>query len=227
MKHILTYKLFESETVDSFEERINKVRDILFHNHEISKGYEIFTKEMQRSGIKSLNNIFNIHKDKKELADSMLDNLLSMFKTYADSVKKTISASKQNDEWVQAKISEIEKEKIDLEIDSQTHAKRTFDETFKGLLDECKKNYSLLKDKEIVKKLDDLFSIIYKYYDSKKYLVAMDAASHFISTFLPNKNFYWKNEWTDMKLSNEKTLKMLDEYKSVLLDPSSVVYKKD
>jgi hypothetical protein len=226
MKHLLTYRLFESEVVDNFEEKIKVARDILFHNHEISRGYEIFTKEMQRSGIETLNNLNTIYKKNKETANSMLDNTLNMLKTYSNSVKNTISATKQNDEWVQAKISELEKEKIDLESNNQAYAKKTFDENFKGLLDECKKNYSLLKDKDIVKRLDDLYNIVYKYYDSKKYSTAVDAASHLIVTFFPNKNFYWKNEWTDQKLSNEKTLKVIDEYKSKLNDASSIVYKK-
>lgn len=226
MKHILTYKLFESEMVDNFDEKLKEGRDILFHNHEISKGYEIFTKIMQKNGIETLNNLNILYKKDKEKAISVLDNILNTWKKYSQSFKNIIIFGKQSDDWFQEKISKLENEKIDLHNKSQEYAKKTFDENFKVLLDECKRNYSLLKDKDIVKKLDELYNIIYQNYNSKKYMEAIDGASHLVITFFPNKKFFWKNEWTDQKLSNEKTLKILDEYKSQLNDSSSVVYKK-
>ena len=95
MKHILTYKLFESEMVDNFEEKLKEGRDILFHNHEISKGYEIFTKVMQQSGIKTLNNLNIFYKKDKERAISILDSTLDTWKTYSNSVKNSIDFGKQ------------------------------------------------------------------------------------------------------------------------------------
>jgi hypothetical protein len=208
----------DNKDVKSFSDRLKEASDLLFHRHEITKNHQIFSKENQKIGINNLNKWNSLYEkgdeEEKSIAIKMFNSFYNWLIDYIDNYKQILSTKNKEDDFYLQKLQKIEKEKIELENSYLKKQKKTFDETFKPLLDECQKNYKQLKDKNVVSKLDELFSIIYKNYNSNKYEQAIDGASRLVVVFFPDKTFHgWDNKSTELGLSSDNIVKLLDDYK--------------
>lgn len=204
-----------SPEYQAFDKAAKDAINLIFNRHTLSQDTKPFSKDMSTAGAHSINKLYTL--PDKVLAKELLDNLVVRWTEYAELMNQTVALKKQNRDGIEQKISALEKEKIDLDIQNQQTQKNTFDETFKDLLEKCKQNYNTLQDKEIVKKLDELFDLVYKNYQSKKYVEATNGAARIVATLFPNMKFtMWANEFTAAKLPNTRTLEILDSYKDMI-----------
>lgn len=203
-----------NELESSFSQKLKKARAMLSHEHEI------FSDENRKKIEVSLRNIEESYKDdsKKEIAEKMLDSLIKFMIGYIEIFKEQLASHIKYKEEIQKKISSIEQENIDLKNKNDESNKKTFDETFKPLLDNCKKIYQSLKDEKIKSKLNDLVNIVFKNYSDGNYYEAIGGASRLIVTFFADGKTFsgWNNKWTENKLDNTEILRVLDTYKKII-----------
>lgn len=209
-----------TKTESSFSLKIKKARDIISNQHDMTKGHDIFSDENRKKMEVSLRNLEEAYKDdsKKETSEKMLDSLIKFMIGYIEIFKEQSASHIKHKEEIQKKISSIEQENIDLKNKNDKSNKKTFDETFRPLLDNCKKIYQSLKDEKIKSKLNDLVNIVFKNYSDGNYYEAIGGASRLIVTFFADSKTFsgWNNKWTENNLDNTEILRVLDTYKKII-----------
>lgn len=203
-----------------FSQKIQKVRDMISHKHELTKGFDFFSDSNREKTEEWLSNLELAFKDesKRETAEKMLDTQISFIIEYIDIFKEQLASHKKYKDDLQNRISKIEQEQIDLKNKNAEYNKGVWNETFKPQLDNLRKVYQSLKDKKIVGLLNDLFDIINKNFNEGKYSEAIGGASRLIITFFSDGKTFngWNDKWTDMGLNNEKIVELLSSYKKII-----------
>ena len=197
---------------NNFDSLSKEFIDFVWNRHPETSTLKPFRKEMSTKITNFVNQLSKL--EDKENALRQLNDFYSVAKTMVDSMNQAAQSAKQSSDEIERIASDVAKKDIDLDNKNQETQKNIFDNTFRTILDNAKKSYSSLKDKEIVKKIDELVNIIYDNYNSKKYEMANNGAARLIAMFFRKNEFtLWKNEFTDANMPNTKTLEILDSVK--------------
>jgi hypothetical protein len=206
------------EAYAKFEKLGKEMAEYVFNRHPETSKTQPFTKDASRSAIKVLNKLYTIAKDDPDRAYDMLEDFSAVWKKFAQTYNKTKGLEQQNQDDLEKKLSALAKDKVDLEASSEEVQRDLWKNTMSPALQKVTQSYKSLEDKDIVKKLDELFYIIYKNVQQGKVREANGGAARLIVTFFANGTFaLWKNEYTKFGLSNSKALEILDDMKSDIM----------